>query len=49
MPVHADINECEVGNGGCQQICNNVPGFYYCSCKDGYEQDLIDLYSCNGI
>ncbi|ESO89533.1 hypothetical protein LOTGIDRAFT_234340 [Lottia gigantea] len=29
-----DINECNVNNGGCGQICNNVDGSYTCSCYD---------------
>lgn len=34
-----DINECKNPsnfNGGCNQICENTPGSYYCSCKSGY-------------
>ena len=32
-----DIDECEVNNGGCEQICENTNGTHYCSCKYGYE------------
>ena len=32
-----DEDECEDGNGGCSQICNNLPGNYQCDCEDGYE------------
>lgn len=31
-----DIDECRLGNGGCQQTCNNLPGSYFCSCRQGY-------------
>lgn len=44
-----DINECKIGNGGCDQNCTNEPGFHRCSCVDGYEQSLTDLNKCNGI
>lgn len=39
----ADINECAVDNGGCDQKCVNSPGDYTCSCNVGYE-----LYTKNG-
>ncbi|XP_076974768.1 vitamin K-dependent protein S isoform X1 [Tamandua tetradactyla] len=34
-----DINECKDPsnvNGGCSQICDNIPGSYHCSCKSGF-------------
>ena len=31
-----DINECHVGNGGCEQVCVNDPGAYHCLCNSGY-------------
>ena len=31
-----DINECAIGNGGCEQVCTNTPGGYTCSCNAGY-------------
>ncbi|XP_004446700.1 vitamin K-dependent protein S [Dasypus novemcinctus] len=34
-----DINECKDPsnlNGGCSQICENIPGSYHCSCKSGF-------------
>ncbi|XP_070549910.1 fibrillin-1-like [Ptychodera flava] len=31
-----DINECEISNGGCHQLCNNTDGGHFCSCSEGY-------------
>ena len=31
-----DIDECSVGNGGCQQECVNTAGSYHCACESGY-------------
>ena len=32
-----DLDECSGAyNGGCEQICNNMIGTYYCSCDIGY-------------
>ena len=31
-----DINECRLGNGGCEQMCHNLPGSYFCTCHKGY-------------
>lgn len=39
----ADINECAVNNGGCDQKCINSPGDYSCTCNVGFE-----LYTYNG-
>ena len=46
--VLLDINECAVENGGCGQICNNLPGTYECKCEDGYLLDT-NSHSCSGI
>uniref|UniRef100_A0A914SFM9 EGF-like domain-containing protein n=1 Tax=Parascaris equorum TaxID=6256 RepID=A0A914SFM9_PAREQ len=32
----SDMNECGVDNGGCEQLCENTPGSFQCSCKPGY-------------
>ena len=43
-----DIDECDDGNdGGCEDICNNVPGSYYCTCDGGFGL-MADLHSCEG-
>ena len=34
-------------NGGCQHICQNIPGSYYCECRDGYTL-LKDGFKCQG-
>lgn len=34
--THSDFDECSVNNGGCQDICTNTDGSYYCSCQSGY-------------
>lgn len=39
----ADINECAVNNGGCDQKCVNSPGDFFCNCNVGFE-----LYTQNG-
>ena len=44
----SDVNECNSGNGGCEQVCNNGPGSHNCSCVSGYELDS-DGFNCSGI
>lgn len=34
--VIVDRDECDVDNGGCEQICKNVIGSYKCECESGY-------------
>ena len=34
--LHADVNECAVNNGGCQQMCHDSTPGYTCSCYSGY-------------
>ena len=43
----SDIDECTVGNGGCQHNCDNTAGSYHCYCRAGYTLDG-DSHSCNG-
>ncbi|XP_076436572.1 epidermal growth factor-like protein 8 [Babylonia areolata] len=31
-----DVDECE-GQNKCQQVCQNLPGSYECSCQDGFK------------
>ena len=42
-----DINECSIGNGGCQQTCVNTPGSYHCGCRSGYKL-TNDNTTCEG-
>lgn len=32
-----DINECEVNNGGCSDVCINTVGSFMCTCSAGFE------------
>ena len=34
--VFADINECSREEHGCEHICINTVGSYYCMCRNGY-------------
>eukprot|EP00300_Choanocystis_sp_HF-7_P030550 c39410_g1_i1.p1 GENE.c39410_g1_i1~~c39410_g1_i1.p1 ORF type:complete len:1931 (+),score=181.52 c39410_g1_i1:31-5823(+) len=34
-----DANECEMDNGGCDSVCVNTPGGFYCQCPEGYSAD----------
>ena len=47
MHSHVDINECAVGNGGCDQHCQNTNGSYHCTCDGGWRLDP-DSHTCNG-
>lgn len=31
-----DLNECATDNGGCEQICENIAGSFFCDCLEGY-------------
>ena len=42
----ADVNECDMNNGGCDYNCVNTVGSYYCECRD--EQILINGTICIG-
>ncbi|XP_066299158.1 uncharacterized protein [Branchiostoma lanceolatum] len=47
---HKDINECSLGTDGCDQICENVPGSFTCSCWVGYVMDsgtCVDVDECS--
>lgn len=32
----ADEDECQIGNGGCHQLCLNTDGGHVCACQKGY-------------
>ncbi len=42
-----DINECNIINGGCEQVCTNTDGSFVCSCNSGFVL-ADDLANCNG-
>ena len=44
----ADIDECEMDQTLCEQICNNTVGSYECKCEDGY-QLVAGTSQCAGI
>ncbi|XP_064613092.1 uncharacterized protein LOC135476878 [Liolophura sinensis] len=47
-PQCADINECSNNNGGCAQLCDNLPGSFRCRCGRGFGL-LGDGKSCKPI
>ena len=34
--LYTDRNECERDTGGCEQLCINTLGSWYCACHRGY-------------
>ena len=41
------VNECEIDNGSCAQICVDTPRLFKCACREGYA--LADnARDCNG-
>nr|XP_023696327.1 signal peptide, CUB and EGF-like domain-containing protein 3 isoform X1 [Paramormyrops kingsleyae] len=43
-----DIDECQVGNGGCGHDCRNTVGSFECSCRKGYKL-LTNERTCQDI
>ena len=43
-----DINECEEGLDGCDQMCTNTNGSFVCSCRPEFVLQS-DQRTCNGI
>ena len=43
-----DIDECTDNNGGCSQICTNLPGSFECRCRDGYHFIENNTTHCTG-
>ena len=44
----ADINECSIDNGRCQQECVNLQGSYSCECKAGFQRSGMKNCTGNG-
>ena len=44
-----DIDECAENNGGCSQICTNIPGSFECQCRDGYHFIENSTSQCTGV
>ena len=43
-----DINECDsMDNGGCEHLCNNTIGSFFCYCILGYRLDENE-FNCSG-
>lgn len=42
-----DVNDCNMNNGHCEQICRNTPGGKECGCRPGYMLNLDGL-TCSG-
>ncbi|KAE9545608.1 hypothetical protein AGLY_001151 [Aphis glycines] len=42
-----NVNECLINNGGCSQICVDLPHTFRCACKPGYK--LINNNTCDGL
>lgn len=47
IPAAADIDECQIHNGGCQHTCVNTRGSYYCECRVGSRLH-VDGRTCLG-
>ena len=43
----ADIDECQSGTSGCQQLCTNTVGSFFCRCRAGYSLNS-DARTCRG-
>lgn len=43
----SDIDECAMGNGGCEALCFNKPGSFSCGCEPGHLL-MPDQRSCQG-
>uniref|UniRef100_A0A0X3NJV3 Metalloendopeptidase n=1 Tax=Schistocephalus solidus TaxID=70667 RepID=A0A0X3NJV3_SCHSO len=42
-----DLDECAENNGGCQHICRNTIGSYYCECRPGFK--VHGRFNCKEI
>ncbi|XP_023294548.2 fibrillin-2 isoform X6 [Lucilia cuprina] len=44
-----DIDECAIKNGGCEQLCQNLPGSFQCTCESGLQIDTLTGNTCIDI
>lgn len=42
------MDECSLNYGGCDDVCNNTPGSFSCSCSTGYML-LMDGRTCADV
>lgn len=42
-----DIDECELDNGNCTEVCNNTLGSFVCECRAGFTLQPDGL-TCGG-
>jgi hypothetical protein len=45
-------NECQINNGGCADLCVDLPNGFYCTCQEGYElvdNTCVDINECKTI
>ena len=47
--LYSDLRECEVDNGGCEQVCIDFLGGHNCFCKSGFQPLTNNESSCEGI
>ena len=48
VDIISDVDECLIGNTGCQQTCENSDGSYNCLCYFGYSLNA-DQKSCTQL
>ena len=46
--IFTEENECLNDNGGCEGLCVNTVGGYYCTCKDGLKLEPVEAVNCDG-
>ena len=45
--ILAEVNECDINNGGCEYNCENTEGSYKCSCPTNFFLNN-DGHNCTG-
>ena len=46
--IFKDLDECDTSNGGCEEICMNTDGSFYCDCPGDLVLQGPEYTSCNG-